>query len=445
MRHRRTTASLLALSMLTFAACGSDDSDSDSGSDSTVTTAASETTVAAETTVAESVAETTADSTVAETVDPESETTAAGTDDSAADAAGTTEAEMLAAVTTYADLVTASYDASIASAEALQTAIAAFVADPTDETLAAAKQQWLDARDDYGPTEAFRLYDGPIDAPEDGPEGQINAWPLDEAYIDYVEGDPTAGIINNPTDFPEITTEVLVGANEEGGETNISTGWHAIEFLLWGQDVDPAGPGNRPVTDFTTAENAERRGEYLTLLTDLLVEDLRFVNDQWAPETGAYRADFLEDPYTSPGLIFRGIGALSSGELAGERMAVAFETKDQEDEHSCFSDNTNADIRNNAAGIRMVYLADFAGVDGPSLSSLVAAVNPELDAELTAKLDESLALIDAFPETFETMIQSPDGDPANEAFLAALESIEDQGDLIAAAADSLGITISLEV
>ena len=144
---------------------------------------------------------------------------------------------MLAVATTYADLVHASYEASIASATEMQTAIEAFLADPTEATLGAAKDAWLTARDDYGPTEAFRFYDGPIDNPADGPEGQINAWPMDEAYVDYVDGDATAGIINDTAGYPEITTDVLVAANEEGGETNISTGWHAIEFLLWGQDL----------------------------------------------------------------------------------------------------------------------------------------------------------------------------------------------------------------
>ena len=61
--------------------------------------------------------------------------------------------------------------------------------------------------------------------------------------------------------FPEITAEALTAANEEGGETNISTGWHAIEFLLWGQDLSATGPGARPATDYTTAPNAERRGD----------------------------------------------------------------------------------------------------------------------------------------------------------------------------------------
>lgn len=219
----------------------------------------------------------------------------------------------------------------------------------------------------------FRFYDGPIDDPDDGPEGQINAWPLDEAYIDYVEDDPAAGIVNDTEGVPEITTEVLVEANEAGGETNISTGWHAIEFLLWGQDLSEEGPGERPVTDYTTAENADRRGTYLTLLAQLLVDDLTSVRDQWDTEGGEYRETFLADPGVALSNILRGMGALSAGELAGERMAVPYETKDDEDEHSCFSDNTLSDIVANARGIELAYTAEYDGVDGTSLSDVVAA------------------------------------------------------------------------
>ena len=143
--------------------------------------------------------------------------------------------------------------------------------------------------------------------------------------------------------------------------------------------------------------------------------------------------------------LLRGIGALSRGELAGERMAVAYETKDQEDEHSCFSDNTAADVTNNARGVQMVYLADFPGIDGPSPSDLVAAADPELDAALQAQLATSVELTSGFPATFETMIAAPEGDPANEAMLEAIVSIEDQGDMIAEAAAALGLEITLEV
>jgi putative iron-regulated protein len=375
--------------------------------------------------------------------EPTTDSTAPPTDTEVA-AARPPEADFLAVATTYADGVFASYGRSIESATAMQTAIEAFIAAPSEESLASAKQAWLAARDDYGPTEAFRLYDGPIDDPEDGPEGQINAWPMDEAYVDYVADDPAAGIINRPDEFPEITIEVLTAANEQGGETNISTGWHAIEFLLWGQDTAADGPGSRPFTDFTTATNADRRGIYLSLLTQLLLDDLNAVQAEWAKD-GTYRAEFLADPVVAAQRLFRGIGALSAGELAGERMAVAFETKDQEDEHSCFSDNTVADVVANAKGIRMVYLAEFPGVTGPSPADLVAAVDPELDAALRTQLDQSVELTEAFPTTFEQMIVAPEGDPANAAFLEALVSIEDQGDMIAKAASALGLEISLEV
>jgi putative iron-regulated protein len=359
-------------------------------------------------------------------------------------AAGPTDDELLAVATTYADLVHAAYEAAIASATEMQTAIEAFVADPTDATIAAAKDAWLAARDDYGPTEAFRFYDGPIDNPTDGPEGQINAWPMDEAYVDYVEGDATAGIVSDTAGYPDITVDVLVEANEEGGETNISTGWHAIEFLLWGQDLSPDGPGERPLTDYTTDANAERRATYLQLATQLLIDDLVSVAEQWAPDA-AYRTEFLADPASAVQRLLRGIGALSRGELAGERMAVAYETKDQEDEHSCFSDNTAADVTNNARGAQIVYLAEFPGIDGPSPSDLVAAVDPALDEALRTQLATSIELTSGFPATFETMITAPEGDPANEALLEAIVSIEDQGDMIAEAAAALGLEITLEV
>jgi putative iron-regulated protein len=359
--------------------------------------------------------------------------------------AGGSPADTADAVATYADLVVATYDASVASAETMQTAIEAFIDSPTAQTLAAAKEAWLTARDDYLPTEAYRFYDGPIDDPEDGPEGRINAWPMDEAFVDYTVDAPNGGIVNDTAAFPEITADVLVSQNEKGGETNISTGWHAIEFLLWGQDQTAGSPGNRPVTDYTTAKNAERRATYLSLATRLLIDDLTSVRDQWDPETGAYRESFLADPSQALTNVLRGIGALSAGELAGERIAVALETKDQEDEHSCFSDNTNADIVGDIVGVRQVYLADYEGIDGTSISDLVRAVDPELDEELRGQIENSEQLARALPAPFEALIAGTDTDPGRMALEEALTSIEDQGQSIAEAANKLGVTITLEV
>jgi putative iron-regulated protein len=334
----------------------------------------------------------------------------------------------------------------VRSATAMKTAIAAFLANPNDATLAAAKQAWLSARNDYLPTEAFRFYDGPIDNPKNGPEGRINAWPMDEAYVDYVTGNPTSGIVNNTAKYPTITTEVLTETNEAGGEKNISTGWHAIEFLLWGQDADPNGPGARPVSDYTTGTNASRRAEYLRLTTDLLIDDLTSVRDQWASDGGAYRTKMVANPKQAITNALRGMGALSAGELAGERMSVAYETKDQEDEHSCFSDNTNADVVGDLVGIRRVYLADHPKVvGGTSISDLVAKVNPQLDTKLRGQLDQSLTLARAFPTPFDQLILGADSAPGRQAMFAAMNAIEDQGESIAQVAKQFRVKITLEV
>ena len=122
----------------------------------------------------------------------------------------------------YANGAHGLYFQSLASAQVMDTAIDAFLADPNPASLEAAKRSWLRARDDYGPTEVFRFYGGPIDNEEDGPEGLINAWPMDESYIDYVEGNSAAGIINMPDEYPTIDADLIISLNEKGGEENVS-------------------------------------------------------------------------------------------------------------------------------------------------------------------------------------------------------------------------------
>ncbi len=350
-------------------------------------------------------------------------------------------------VTNYANGVHHLYSRSLASAVALDGAVDRFVAEPTPARLEAAKRIWLTARDDYGPTEAFRFYDGPIDNPDDGPEGFINAWPLDEAYIDYVAGNMNAGIVNNPAEFPVIDAQLLVSLNEQGGEENVSTGWHAIEFLLWGQDMDPDGPGSRPVEDYTSNPNADRRATYLAVASELLVAHLQQLVDAWAPGvSGNYRVEFVSaDPDEAIRRIITGIGELSRGELAGERMTVAYEARSQEDEHSCFSDNTTADIIGNARGVQMVYQGDYGAVSGPGIEGLIAATDKELAARLDAEIRKSVSLAAAIPGPFDQHLRDGVSDQAvgRRAVLAAIVSLEEQTDTIVSAAELIGITISV--
>ncbi len=349
-------------------------------------------------------------------------------------------------VSNYADGVHHLYSRSLASAAAMRNAIYTFADDPTPGHLEAAKRMWLIARDDYGPTEAFRFYDGPIDNPDDGPEGLINAWPMDESYVDYVEGDMSAGIINNPADFPVINADLIVSLNEEGGEENVSTGWHAIEFLLWGQDLSPTGPGARPVEDYTTNPNADRRATYLKVASDTLVQHLRGMADEWAPGGGNYRARFesqsADDAIQN---IITGIGELSRGELAGERMTVAYEERSQEDEHSCFSDNTKADIVANALGIQMVFTGDYGAVSGPGVVDLVEASDSELSARLAAEIAASVNRARAIPEPFDSHLREgvSNESAGRRAVLDTIVSLENQTDTIVEAAENIGITINV--
>ena len=347
----------------------------------------------------------------------------------------------------YADGAHAMYARSLTSAEALDRAIDRFINDPSAARLDAAKRAWLLARDDYGPTEVYRFYDGPIDNEEDGVEGLVNAWPLDEAYIDYVAGSPNAGIINNPADFPSIDANLIVSLNEEGGEENVSTGWHAIEFLLWGQDMSEDGPGVRPLEDYTTNANARRRAVYLATASDVLVSHLRDMVDAWAPSgSGNYRERFLAlAPDDALVRIITGMGELSRGELAGERMTVAYEERSQEDEHSCFSDNTTADIIANARGIQLVFTGDYGSVSGPGVLDLIAAEDEELAKQLENEIRRSVSLAEAISAPLDQHLREgvSDASPGRQAILRTIVSLEDQTDTIVSAAEALGITISV--
>ncbi|WP_438986007.1 imelysin family protein [Marivivens donghaensis] len=322
----------------------------------------------------------------------------------------------------YADIALAGYSDSLVTALALQDAIDALVAAPSVETLDAARTAWIASRVPYQQTEVFR-FGNPI---VDDWEGKVNAWPLDEGLMDYVDatyGGPTdenefaaLNVIANPTfsiagmdvDATAITPELIgdVLNEADGIETNVARGYHAIEFLLWGQDLNgtDAGAGDRPYTDFVqgdgcTGGNCDRRVDYLTAATDLLITDLEFIIDQW-DEDGAARTDLLADPDAGIVAMITGMGSLSYGEQAGQRMRLGLMLNDPEEEHDCFSDNTHNSHYYDGKGVQNVYLGRYERIDGtvvegPGLTSLVAAVDPALDSEVRGKLDATMGALTA--------------------------------------------------
>ncbi|PQA78112.1 iron-regulated protein [Rhodoferax sp. TS-BS-61-7] len=349
-----------------------------------------------------------------------------------------------AVVQHYATLVHANYSDVLTSAQTLQKAIAAFAAAPSAQGLEDAKKAWLAAREFYGQTEVFRFYSGPIDD-DNGPEGRINAWPLDESYIDSVAGKPKAGLVNNPK--IKITKASLSKLNERGGEENIAAGWHAIEFSLWGQDQSDTGPGNRSFEDFVDGKtpNADRRRAYLVTATELLIDDLGFLVKAWTPGAKNYRAKFEQGGIQSVRKIIVGMGSLSRGELAGERLEVAMNTQDKEDEHSCFSDNTHRDVVTNAQGIANVWLGSYKRLDGSmvqgaSLKDLVAAKNAALADKVSQQIAQSVANATAIQAPFDREIVGNKDAPGRIRVQKTIDSLVQQSKDITEAAAALGIT-----
>ncbi|APZ54009.1 imelysin family protein [Salipiger abyssi] len=333
-----------------------------------------------------------------------------------------------AVLDTYADIAEAGYEDSLTTAKALQEAVAALIADPSEETLAAAREAWLVSRNPYQQTEAYRFGNAIVD----DWEGKVNAWPLDEGLIDYVDasyGGPTdeneyaaLNVIANPqvtlagneVDASEITPELIADTlNEADGiETNVARGYHAIEFLLWGQDLNGTGPGagERPYTDYVTGDdctggNCDRRADYLQAATDLLVSDLEEMVAAWG-EGGEAREAVMEDENAGITAMLTGMGSLSYGEQAGERMRLGLMLNDPEEEHDCFSDNTHNSHYYDGKGIQNVYLGSYTRIDGstvegPSLSALVAETDADLDAEMKAKLDTTMEKLGDIKEAAE--------------------------------------------
>ncbi len=337
-----------------------------------------------------------------------------------------TGAEKADVIETYMAIAEAGYADSLTTAKHLNAAVDALLAAPSDQTLAAARAAWLDARVPYQQTEVYRFGNAIVD----DWEGKVNAWPLDEGLIDYVDGDgasdenpygalniiatPALDVSGRKISAEPITASLIQDLHElDEIEANVTTGYHAIEFLLWGQDLNGTGPGagNRPASDFDTTNcsngNCDRRAAYLKVATELLISDLEDMAKAWA-EGGDARAE-LEAKGEDGAIIsmLTGMGSLSYGEQAGERMKLGLLLNDPEEEHDCFSDNTHNSHYYDGLGVQNVYNGTYKRIDGstvsgPALSDLVATVDPGTNTRMEASVDATMAALGALKTAAES-------------------------------------------
>ena len=396
-----------------------------------------------------------------------------------------------AVLTNYSDIAFAVYSDSLTTAQSLKVAVDSLIANPSEKTLNAAREACKVSRVPYKQSELYRYGNSNVD----DWEGDLNAWPLDEGLIDYVdpnynrsasnieEGEEvdqsaTYSVITNnkldinndgKVDTTNITSSLIASLHElRGGEANVSRGYHAIEFLLWGQDLNGTefGAGNRSFTDYVNgaectsgvtksdANICVRRGQYLTVSTDMLIEDLESMVAQWNPEVGGnYRATLVSEGQVGIKKALTGIGELAGGELAGERMRVALVANDPEDEHDCFSDNTHYSHYYNIKGIQNVYLGSYTRtngdvVKGASIKDLVAVSNGNVAEELAVKIEDARKAVNGLvtsaeskenPQSFDQLI-GPGNKEGNKVVQGAIDSLLLVTESTESAAKAVGIT-----
>lgn len=401
----------------------------------------------------------------------------------------------------YANIAFENYSDTLNDAKALEKAVEAFIESPSQEGLESTKKAWLKARESYGQTEIFRLSNGPIDAEKGwvadaygALEGQLNAWPLDENIIDYTidaKGKITFGNIidtegmfdpggeeSKAVDVKKISIASLAALNENGGDANVASGYHAVEFLLWGQDQDYASfvkdsvtsgattAGQRPLTDYTTDKDAQRRKVYLRQATKKIVVDLAMVNSAWSKKIssdcsknfeGCYRGALLSalkgkdankniDANVALKDIFGGMGVFIKSELANERIAVAVLTPSEEDEHSCFSDNTHRDIAMNYQGFKNILTGTYNGKDysGSLLNALDTKSNEKV-TKLMTKIEENIEKIDTLAKTTEHFDYQIRPDNSNAKRIVKLKNdMRKLGDMMMVIAKAHNINLNIE-
>lgn len=383
-----------------------------------------------------------------------------------------------AVIDAYGDLAQAMYGDSLIEARALDAAVSALLAAPSEETLADARAAWRVARAYYMQTEVFRFGNPVVDEWE----GRVNSWPLDEGLIDYV--DPSYGdasdenplyrlnVIANKqlrigpdvVDASTITKELLAGSLQEAldVEKNVATGYHAIEFLLWGQDLNGTGPGagDRPWTDYALGDgcthgNCDRRRDYLAAASGLLIDDLAEMVADWGAGGAARTA--LAELDDSAGLtaILTGIGSLSYGELAGERMKLGLLLHDPEEEHDCFSDNTHDAHYYDQVGMLTVWNGRYEGLngkvtEGPSIAMIAAAKAPDAKAAVDARMAETLERLQLVKDTavsgemaYDQMLAA-DNPEGNAMLQAAIDGLVAQTRAIEAVVAALNLKVEVE-
>jgi putative iron-regulated protein len=153
--------------------------------------------------------------------------------------------------------------------------------------------------------------------------------------------------------------------------------------------------------------------------------------------------------------ILTGLGSLSYGELAGERMKLGLILHDPEEEHDCFSDNTHNSHYYDQAGMSAIYHGryvrpDGSVVEGASMAQYAKAKAAEAADKVEAamknasdKLGAIKARADSGVEAYDQMI-AEGNEQGNRVVEEGVNGLVAQARAIEGLVGALGLTIKIE-
>ena len=327
-------------------------------------------------------------------------------------------------------------------AQELEGLITAFLHQPNPGSLEETQKAWVDTYHSYLTVDFF--YSIPrFEKPQHHEDGdtykilheQLDSWPIEAGYVDYLPLYPLSGIINDLT--LKMSTQDIISQHGFSDQRFASIGFHPMEFLLFGLngqrsakdfipqenrfeivDIDnKTHAASNTQTSKTARENTEEKGElaneanhshandiglepqnhnrrreFLRLLSTILVKDLRKLVDRWEPARGYYAKQWRQ-PQRAKNVqqIYQVSLNTLQEELLNKHFHPLLNEVELEDLRSPFSSNDSANILAILQGINGLF-----HVENGFIAELQYR-QPEIAKEISSQFNQLITETQGFP------------------------------------------------
>ena len=317
--------------------------------------------------------------------------------------------------------------------EKFQSSIATLTDQTNIENLNLSKQAWLNAHSAYELTTLHRYYATQLMGEQDSLvlmqlQYQINHWPIVPGYIDYVDGYPDSGIVHDIN--VNLNADSLREQHGSFDVSEVTLGFHAIEFLLWGYDADSVA---RPATDFDavlelTPKEIEsgytleqlsnnRRRLFLTVVADTLVNDFLALQSLWLAEEPSISQRIESISGTELIVILAdSMSAMLTQELLQRSLYPMLNGDFVESVQSPYSRSTQNAVSSQLSGLERLLL-ERQTENGTTLDLVFSAISNEFSEFFYQNFDASKACL-------VLLYSNREGDSASPATARETEVVE---------------------